>query len=100
MQPLAAGPYDVASPEMGDADRFEIQARALANTTKDQMRLMMQSLLAERFQLAVHFEMREIPVLAMTLIKLGNPDPACVHTTLDRHAMCLRASEDKPISGD
>jgi bla regulator protein blaR1 len=63
-------------PKWGDADRFEIQARAPANTTKDQMRLMMQSLLAERFQLAVHFETREVPVLAMTLIKLGKPGPA------------------------
>ncbi len=62
-------------PKWGDADRFEIQARAPANTTKDQMRLMMQSLLADRFQLAVHFERHEIPVLAMTLIKPGKPGP-------------------------
>ncbi len=62
-------------PKWADTDRFEIQARAPANTTKDQMRLMMQSLLAERFQLAVHFETREVPVLAMTLIKPGKPGP-------------------------
>jgi bla regulator protein BlaR1 len=62
-------------PKWADTDRFEIQARAPANTTKDQMRLMMQSLLAERFQLAVHFETHEVPVLAMTLIKPGKPGP-------------------------
>jgi bla regulator protein blaR1 len=62
-------------PKWADTDRFEIQARAPANTTKDQMRLMMQSLLAERFQLVVHFETREVPVLAMTLIKPGRPGP-------------------------
>ena len=62
-------------PKWADTDRFEIQARAPENTTKDQMRLMMQSLLAERFQLAVHFETHEVPVLAMTLIKLGKPGP-------------------------
>jgi bla regulator protein blaR1 len=62
-------------PKWADTDRFEIQARAPANTTKDQMRLMMQSPLAERFQLAVHFETHEVPVLAMTLIKLGKPGP-------------------------
>jgi uncharacterized protein (TIGR03435 family) len=60
-------------PKWANTDRFEIQARAPANTTKDQMRLMMQSLLAERFQLAVHFETREVAVLAMTLIKPGKP---------------------------
>ena len=34
--------------------RYDIEARAPASATKDQMRLMMQSLLAERFKLAVH----------------------------------------------
>ena len=62
-------------PKWAETDRFEIQARAPANTTKDQMRLMMQSLLAERFQLAVHFETHEVSVLAMTLIKPGKPGP-------------------------
>ena len=52
-------------------DRFDIQARAEGNPTKDQMRLMMQSLLAERFKLAVHFETQVVPVLAMTLVKPG-----------------------------
>lgn len=60
-------------PKWASTDRFEIEARAPANTTKDQMRLMMQSLLAERFQLAVHFETRELPVLAMSLVKPGKP---------------------------
>jgi uncharacterized protein (TIGR03435 family) len=39
------------------------------------MRLMMRSLLAERFQLAVHFETHEISILAMTFIKPGKPGP-------------------------
>ncbi len=52
-------------------DAFEIRARASGNPTKDQMRLMMQSLLAERFRLALHFETREVPVYALTLVKPG-----------------------------
>ena len=40
-----------------DTDSYTIHARAAAsNPTKDQMRLMMQALLADRFRLAVHFE--------------------------------------------
>jgi uncharacterized protein (TIGR03435 family) len=62
-------------PKWADTDRFEIEARAPANTTKDQMRLMMQSLLAERLQLVVHFETHDVPVLAMTLIKRGKTGP-------------------------
>ena len=57
------------------ADRFAIEARAEGNPTKDQMRLMMQSLLADRFKLAVHFETQVVPVLAMVLVKPGKTGP-------------------------
>jgi len=56
-------------------DRYVIDARGQANATKDQIRLMMQSLLAERFKLAVHFETREVSVLALTLVKPGTRGP-------------------------
>jgi uncharacterized protein (TIGR03435 family) len=56
-------------------DRFAIEARAAGTPTKDQMRLMMQSLLAERFKLAVHFETHVVPVLAMVLAKPGQTGP-------------------------
>ena len=39
------------------------------------MRLMMQSLLADRFKLRVHFETKEVPVLALTLVKSGKLGP-------------------------
>ncbi|HEX4029825.1 MAG TPA: M56 family metallopeptidase [Terracidiphilus sp.] len=52
-------------------DSFVIQAEAAGNPTKDQMRLMMQSLLADRFKLAVHFETRTVPVLALVLARRG-----------------------------
>jgi bla regulator protein BlaR1 len=47
---------------------FTVEARGPVNATKDQMRLMMQSLLADRFGLKVHFEARETPVSVMTLV--------------------------------
>jgi len=56
-------------------DRFEIRARASGNPTKDQVRLMMQSLLADRFKLAVHYETHETSVLALTLVKPGKLGP-------------------------
>ncbi len=62
-------------PKWVSTDYFEIQARAAGNPTKDQMRLMMQSLLADRFKLAVHFETRQVPVLALTLVKPGTLGP-------------------------
>lgn len=62
-------------PKWVSTDRFQIEARTDANATKDQMRLMMQSLLANRFGLKVHFEMHEVPVFAMMLSKPGRLGP-------------------------
>src|SRR5579863_3117517 len=62
-------------PKWVATDRFLIQAKAPANTTKDQFRLMMQTLLADRFQLAVHFESREASVYALSLVKAGKLGP-------------------------
>jgi bla regulator protein BlaR1 len=62
-------------PKWFDTDVYQIEARAPGNPTKDQMRLMMQSLLAERFKLAVHFESPVVPVLALTFVKPGKMGP-------------------------
>jgi bla regulator protein blaR1 len=55
---------------------FVIEAKApILNPTKDQMRLMMQSLLTDRFKLRVHFETHELPALALVSIKPGKLGP-------------------------
>ncbi|HKV48972.1 MAG TPA: M56 family metallopeptidase [Candidatus Acidoferrales bacterium] len=54
--------------------RYDVQGRAAGNPTKDQYRLMMQALLADRFKLAAHFETKEEPVFALVIAnpsKLG-----------------------------
>ena len=65
-------------PKWVTTDHFTIHARAAGNPTKDQMRLMMQSLLADRFKLAIHFEAQQVPVLALTFIKPGKPGPKLI----------------------
>ena len=62
-------------PKWVSDDKFVIRAEAVENPTKDQLRLMMQSLLANRFKLAVHFEARTVPVLAIVLINPGKTGP-------------------------
>jgi bla regulator protein BlaR1 len=63
-------------PKWVQTENYEIHARAATkNPTKDQMRLMMQSLLKERFGLVAHLETQETPVLEMTLIKPGTLGP-------------------------
>jgi bla regulator protein BlaR1 len=68
-------------PKWVATDRFTIQARAEGSPTKDQFRLMMQSLLADRFKLELHFETREAPIFGLTLIKPGK-----LEAKLRRHA--------------
>ena len=66
-------------PAWAFTDNYAIDARAATgNPTKDQMRLMVQSLLAERFQLAPHFETREVPVLVLTQVQAGKLGPKLV----------------------
>jgi hypothetical protein len=58
-------------------DRFDIEARVQGNPTKDQMRLLMQSLLADRFKLATHTETKPGPAFALVMSKPGKmADPA------------------------
>lgn len=58
-------------PEWVSSENFVIDARAPGTPTKDQVRLMMQSLLADRFHLVLHFEERTGSVLALVLAKPG-----------------------------
>jgi bla regulator protein blaR1 len=56
-------------------DHFVIRAQFSGNPTKDQIRLMMQSLLVERFGLAVHFETHEAPAFALVASSPGKLGP-------------------------
>ena len=56
-------------------ERFDINARAEGNPTKAQYRLMMQTLLADRFQLKIHYETRQTPIYALVLAKPGKFGP-------------------------
>jgi uncharacterized protein (TIGR03435 family) len=66
---------ELHTPDWVKGDRYDIEARTPQPATKDQMRLMMQSLLAERFKLAVHWETRQAPVFALVQAMPGKPGP-------------------------
>ena len=70
------------------SDGFDIHAKSENHDpTKEQMRLMMQSLLADRFKLVVHTDTRQVPVFALVLAK-----PGMIGTQLKPHPA------DKPCS--
>jgi uncharacterized protein (TIGR03435 family) len=72
-------------------DRFDIEARAQGNPKKADYRLMMQSLLADRFQLKVHYETRVVPLYVLVLAKPGKFGPRLrLHQADDPYAPNLR----------
>ena len=74
---LVQAAYDVSSfqvaggPSWVAVDRYEIHATAAGNTTPDQMRGMLQSLLAERFKIALRRETRTMPVYDLVVASEG-----------------------------
>jgi len=61
----------IAGPDWMDSERFDIVAKADAPATEDQMKLMMQALLADRFKLEFHHESRELKAFVLTVAKGG-----------------------------
>src|SRR6185436_20843830 len=63
------------------ANVFDLEARAEGGTTPtlDDARVMLQTLLAERFQLQVHRDVREMPIYAIVSAKGGPKWPACAN---------------------
>ena len=70
------GPSDLPDlPRWVYNERFDIEARANGEPTKDQMRSMMRSLLKDRFKLKVHTEQRTQAVFDLELAKPGQTGP-------------------------
>jgi bla regulator protein blaR1 len=79
-------------PKWATSDVFDIEARADAKSSTDQIRLMMQSLLADRFKLAVHAETRDLPVLELVLDKPGKIGPRLIRLSEDVPCAVIPAS--------
>jgi uncharacterized protein (TIGR03435 family) len=81
--------YQFAPPDWMMGATFDITAKVLAGTTKEQFLRMQQNLLAERFKLTLHHEQKEMPFYEMTVGKNGlkmkesAPDPAALEQEPD-----------------
>lgn len=87
-------------PKWIDSDRYAIEARAAGPVGKDQMRLMMQTLLADRFRLAVHFETQETAVMALRLVKPGKTGPKLLPHSAGPPCQDLGAPAPQSRAGD
>ena len=63
--------YQVAGPDWMTTELYTIEARMPPDTILEDLMLMIQGLLAERFQLAFHRESREMPVYELVIGKSG-----------------------------
>jgi uncharacterized protein (TIGR03435 family) len=64
-------PDQVSGPEWINTERYTIVAKAAGAVPADQILLMLQTLLAERFRLAIHREKKEMPVYELLVAKNG-----------------------------
>jgi uncharacterized protein (TIGR03435 family) len=66
----------VGGPEWIGTDRWDIQLRADTPVTPAQANLLLQRLMAERFKLVIHREMRELPIFELRMARAdGRPGP-------------------------
>jgi uncharacterized protein (TIGR03435 family) len=63
--------YQLTAPDWMRTARFDLRAKVPEGASKDQFKLMLQSLLADRFKLAVHHETREIGKYDLVVARNG-----------------------------
>src|SRR5438034_6326811 len=63
----------LGGPSWLDWDRFDVFAKAPQATTQENLNLMLQNLLADRFKLVVHKDTKPMPAFALTAGQ-GNPE--------------------------
>jgi uncharacterized protein (TIGR03435 family) len=73
------------------SEHFDVEARPEGNPSVEQLELMRQSLLADRFKLAAHYETRKLPVFALVLTKPGKLGPG-----LTQHSDAVKCAEFVP----
>jgi uncharacterized protein (TIGR03435 family) len=61
----------ISGPEWLQSEHFDILAKADTPAAKDQLKFMMQALLADRFKLSFHRQNKELSAYAMTVAKGG-----------------------------
>jgi uncharacterized protein (TIGR03435 family) len=65
------GVYEISGPDWLTSARFDVTAKAASPVPEEQLRLMLQSLLKERFMLAVHRQTKELSGYALVVGRNG-----------------------------
>jgi uncharacterized protein (TIGR03435 family) len=73
----------IGEPTWARSDRFDVTAKADREIQRDELRVMLRSLLADRFRLAAHLEKREMPIYRLVLNKAGALGPNLIRSNID-----------------
>jgi uncharacterized protein (TIGR03435 family) len=91
--------YQLSTPDWMDEEYFNVVAKIPAGASKDDVRVMLQNLLAERFRLKVHRETREMQGYALTVgsngAKLKQSPPSADAAPAERPAGTPKFNVDK-----
>ena len=63
--------FQISGPAWLDFERFDIDATMPPETSKEQFRIMLQNLLADRFKAVVYRETKELPIYSLEIAKSG-----------------------------
>jgi uncharacterized protein (TIGR03435 family) len=63
--------FQISGPASIDTERFDIVATLSPRTTPEQLNVMLQNLLAERFKIKLHRETRDLPMYSLIVAKGG-----------------------------
>jgi uncharacterized protein (TIGR03435 family) len=74
--------FQVSGPSWLDSERFDIVATMPPETTKEQLRIMLQNLLIDRFQMSVHREKKELPMYSLVVIDPRKLRESTANTTV------------------
>jgi len=95
---LAYGPIQefAGGPGWIESEHYDITAKAAGNPTREQLQLMLRSLLADRFKLVVHKETRDLPAFALVLARRdGKLGPSLRRSDAD----CSPGNQEKAPPG-
>jgi uncharacterized protein (TIGR03435 family) len=90
----AVKPYQIRPPVVEDTSRYNVEATVPTGTSPDQVKLMLQNLLADRFKLVFRRVTTEVPGYVLVVTKGGLKLKAATELTSDAPPIPPKATQD------
>lgn len=97
MEAYDVKPFQLSGPDWLGTTKFDLTATVPKGATKEQYRLMLQNLLAERFKIRVHYEKREGKAYSLVVGKNGSKMKESVEEPATQDGMTAATSPAKAL---